>query len=552
MNLIAIVLASFGFFILFGTGTSRTSGTSSKFSARNLFETVNGFRYRRKVPELFGPQPKAPSSNDVLIIGSGFGGSISAFRLAQKKIRVTMLERGQRWPNDPHREIFAFEPTRDGRGLWNKTSMRISIPARDAPILPVDRFGGVLDITEYPNIEVWRGACVGGGSMVYTGVSLQPRERYFRELFGKLVSYKEMNNTYYPRVRKMLRVSSVPRDIYNSDPFGKSRVWDEQVRRAGYSIKRPPSVFKWRVVRDELRGNVRKSATIGLSNMGNSNGAKFDMTQNYLRYAEKTGYAAVYANHQVRDIEKKNGQFIVYVNHLSPAGKIVDTSRLTAKRVILAAGSIGSTELLVKAKAKGLIKGLNNQIGKGWGSNGDTALVTSFNEIRGRTQGAPCTSMIHDDSGPAPTTLEAWYLPVPIDIGLQGTLAITYDKVNRGHFTYNRKTGKVTLNWGRNASRLADVTSKMILDKILKANPTVRAGAPLLGPSGWTGFTAHPLGGLVLGKATDYIGQVRGVKGLYVLDGAAIPGSTGAVNPSLTISALAERNIERIIKRDFQ
>jgi len=57
-------------------------------------------------------------------------------------------------------------------------------------------------------------------------------------------------------------------------------------------------------------------------------------------------------------------------------------------------------------------------------------------------------------------------------------------------------------------------------------------------------FTAHPLGGAVLGKATDNFGRVKGYEGLYVMDGAMINGNTGAVNPSLTISALAERNIE--------
>jgi cholesterol oxidase len=60
-------------------------------------------------------------------------------------------------------------------------------------------------------------------------------------------------------------------------------------------------------------------------------------------------------------------------------------------------------------------------------------------------------------------------------------------------------------------------------------------------------WTAHPLGGAVLGKATDNYGRVKGYQGLYGMDGAAIPGSTGSVNPSLTISALAERNIENII-----
>ena len=61
-------------------------------------------------------------------------------------------------------------------------------------------------------------------------------------------------------------------------------------------------------------------------------------------------------------------------------------------------------------------------------------------------------------------------------------------------------------------------------------------------------FTAHPLGGAVLGKATDNYGRVHGHRGLYVVDGAAMPGSSAASNPSLTISALAERNIEAIVR----
>lgn len=63
--------------------------------------------------------------------------------------------------------------------------------------------------------------------------------------------------------------------------------------------------------------------------------------------------------------------------------------------------------------------------------------------------------------------------------------------------------------------------------------------------------TAHPLGGVTLGAATDDVGTVRGYPGVYVVDGALIPGHTGCANPALTIAALAERNIERIIERDL-
>ena len=64
-------------------------------------------------------------------------------------------------------------------------------------------------------------------------------------------------------------------------------------------------------------------------------------------------------------------------------------------------------------------------------------------------------------------------------------------------------------------------------------------------------FTAHPLGGAILGQAADAYGRMEGYNKLYVMDGAMINGNTGAVNPSLTISALAERNIENILMNDF-
>ncbi|UUZ46459.1 GMC family oxidoreductase [Janibacter limosus] len=84
-------------------------------------------------------------------------------------------------------------------------------------------------------------------------------------------------------------------------------------------------------------------------------------------------------------------------------------------------------------------------------------------------------------------------------------------------------------------------------DRVAAANG-VGTGVPVLGvPDVGTSFTAHPLGGAVIGEATDSYGRVKGHPGLYVMDGAAIPGSTGTANPSLTITAPAERNIAKVI-----
>ena len=108
--------------------------------------------------------------------------------------------------------------------------------------------------------------------------------------------------SYYPKARKMLRLSQMPDDIYNSCAFAHSRAWDEQVRAAGYTPRRIGGTWNWNIIRDELAGRSRPSATVGCSDLGNSNGAKFDLNQNYLRYAEATGHARIYPGHRVDTI----------------------------------------------------------------------------------------------------------------------------------------------------------------------------------------------------------------------------------------------------------
>ncbi|MBO0856053.1 MAG: GMC family oxidoreductase, partial [Nocardia sp.] len=146
-----------------------------------------------------------------------------------------------------------------------------------------------------------------------------------------------------------------------------------------------------------------------------------------------------------------------------------------------------------------------------------------------------------------PLSLESWYIPgIPVDTGALASLGLVIDPT-RARITYDARRDAATMNWPREAQ-----------DRIVDAARTVdrriaeRSGAMFdyrpLGYDANAVFTAHPLGGAVLGRATDNYGRVHGYQGLYVVDGAAIPGSTGAVNPSLTITAVAERNLEAIIR----
>lgn len=496
--------------------------------------------YRTLVPEIFAPLPDPADHMPAIVIGSGFGASITALRLAQAGTQVAVLERGSRWPNDPWRNIFANDTIPDGRGYWHRTTFT---GANRIPV-QIDPFGGVLDVSSYPGIDVWRGACVGGGSVVFTGVMIEPEQRFFDHVFQGVVDYREMHDVYYPRVRNTLRPSPIPNDIYDSYAFTHARGWDEQFRAAGYTPQRIDGSWNWDVIRDELTGRSMPSATVGCSNLGNSNGAKFDLNQNYLRYAEDTGCAHIYPGHRVDAIAEESGRYTVAVTKLAPTGEVLRIRTLTCDKLFLAAGSVGTSELLVRARATGALPNLNEHIGEGWGGNGDVALARPASSVDIGTQGTPSASRILDEAG-TPVSLENWFVPgtTPFDVGIVASLGMVLDDT-RGRFVYNPTDGSVDLRWPPDgaAGYLAharEVNNKATCNCPSNAQPALEADAS---------FTSHPLGGAVIGRATDPYGRVRGYRGLYVMDGAAVPGSTGTVNPSLTISALAERNIEEIIR----
>ncbi|WP_455710127.1 GMC oxidoreductase [Nocardia tengchongensis] len=523
-------------------GLAGIGATTPAARADSPGQSPNTPIYRALVPEIFAPLPDPADHVPAIVVGSGFGAAVTALRLAQAGVDVAVLERGSRWPSDPWRDIFAVDTIPDGRGFWHRTTFT---GANRIPVA-VDSFGGVLDVSTYPGIDVWRAACVGGGSVVFTGVMIEPEQRFFDQVFRGVVDYREMHDVYYPRVRKMLRPSTIPEDIYNSPAFAHSRAWEAQARAAGYAPQRIDGTWRWDVIRDELAGRSLPSATVGCSDLGNSNGAKFDLNQNYLRAAEDTGRARIYPGHRVDTIAAEPGspgRYAVTVTKLAPTGEVLRTRTLTCDMLFLAAGSVGTSELLVRAQATGALPNLNEHIGEGWGGNGDVALALPLTTLEVGTQGTPSASRILDETG-APVSLESWFVPgtSPFDTGLVASLGIVLDDT-RGRFVCDPDDGRVDLLWPPDGAagylaRAREFNDTMSCHCEPISRPDLEADASI---------TAHPLGGAVIGSATDEYGRVRGYRNLYVMDGAAVPGSTGTVNPSLTISALAERNIEQII-----
>lgn len=501
-------------------------------------------QYRRLVPELFVPAAPAPEHSEVVVVGTGFGAAVSALRLAQAGARVTMLERGNRWPRHAWRAIHSPEVVSDGRAFWHRREFTglSNIPVH------TPSFGGVLDVTEYDGMQVWRGAAVGGGSVVFTGVLLEPERHLFEEVFGGAVPYEEMHATWYPKAREGLRAAPMPSDLYDSLPFGHSRRWDAAARAAGFDPQRLDGIWDWGVVRDELWLRSRRSATVGESNFGNANGSKRDLSLGYLAQAEATGRVGIHHGHVVHRIgSRPQGGYTVELSTITPTGEQSPRRVITCDRLVLGAGAVGTSGLLVRARAEGTLANLDPAVGSGFGTNGDGGLVMSGVTSDGMFQATPSASTILDETGPVPARLESWYaVGFPLNVGFLCSLGMVMDPT-RGAFRLDAATDRVVLDWPRAANESTAAALRHVHAKLVAAAGG-RPGVAISGaPEVRTDFTAHPLGGAVIGQVLDGYGRVRGHEGLYVMDGAAIPGSTGTANPSLTITALAERNIAQVI-----
>lgn len=210
------------------------------------------------------------------------------------------------------------------------------------------------------------GAGVGGGSLVYHGMTLQPSEAVFNEIIPG-VDYGPMNDTYYPRVAKMLGAATIPDDVLASEQYRSSRLFMRHLRNTGMTPEKIPMPIDWDHARRELRGEMKPSYTNGDLIYGVNNGGKHTVDVTYLAAAEQTGLAEVAPLHAVRDIAMgPKRERIVHVDRLNTDGGVLERKEITTSALFLNAGSAGTTRLLVKARAKNLIPDLPDGIGTEW------------------------------------------------------------------------------------------------------------------------------------------------------------------------------------------
>ncbi|MFJ6566473.1 GMC oxidoreductase [Streptomyces sp. NPDC091292] len=489
-----------------------------------------------------------------LVIGTGYGGSVAALRLAQAGVDVHMVEMGMAWDTPgPDGKIFANTTTPDYRSFWLRT--RTKQPLSNFLGFPIDkdvpRYTGILDAEDFSGITVYQGRGVGGGSLVNGGMAVTPK----RENFGAIlpsVNADEMYGTYYPRANAALGVNVIdPNWFETAECYQYARVGRKHAGRSGFPFVFVPDVYDWEYMKKEAAGTVPKSALAGEILYGNNYGKK-SLPKTYLAEAAATGRVTVSAQHKVTSVSPAaGGGYTVLIDVINTNGDTTATKSVTADRVFFAAGSVGTSKLLVKLKASGALPGLNGEIGKGWGDNGNVMCGRANHlwDPTGALQSSIPTAGI-DNWAAGGAFAEVAPLPTGIETFASFYLSITKNP-NRAEFTWNPATGKVDLNWQTAWKQPGINAAKSIFDKINAKEGTIYR-TDLFGVYKIWGdhLTYHPLGGAILNKATDNYGRLHGHPGLYVIDGALIPGNT-SVNPFVTITALAERNIEKIIATDL-
>ncbi|WP_329598822.1 GMC oxidoreductase [Streptomyces pseudovenezuelae] len=500
-------------------------------------------------------EPAAVESAPAIVVGSGYGASVAALRLGQAGIRTLVLEMGRLWNTaGSDGKVFCNTANPDQRSMWFRTRTEAPLATflwLDVVNKDISLYPGVLDRVRFSDMSVFVGRGVGGGSLVNGSMAVTPLQSYFAEQFPT-VDTAEMYGTYFPRARAMLGVNTIdPAWFESTEWYRFSRVSRKHAQNTGLKTTFVPSVYDFGYMQREAAGTATKSA-LGQEVIYGNNFGKKSLDKTYLASALGTGNVTIHTLEKVTGISRaSDGSWVLTADRIDYTGAVVETKQYSCTYLFLGGGSLGTSELLLRSRQSGTLPALDASVGAGWGPNGNTMLgranhlwdTVGANQstmpVMGIDDWANADNPVFAEIAPLPTGLEHW-------VSLY--LAITKNP-QRARFSYG--SGGLSLDWSAAQSAVSSGMAKKLFDRINSANSTIYRYDLFGTPSRVFAddFTYHPLGGCVLGKATDNYGRVKGYSRLYVTDGSLVPGNIG-VNPFVTITALAERTMARVLVED--
>jgi cholesterol oxidase len=527
---------------------------------------------------------------DVLVIGSGFGGSVSALRLTEKGYRVAVLEAGRRFdtpdgaPGERHRKL-PKTSWRALRYLWAPGLGMTGI--QRLHLLRGDRGSRVF---------VLAGAGVGGGSLVYANTLYEPLQPFFDDPQWKdITDWRAELAPHYDQAKRMLGVTQNP-TMTAADQVMK-RVADRMGRGDTFHLTPVGVHFGDRPGEETAdpffggAGPRRRTCTeCGECMTGCRHGAKNMLTENYLYLAEKAG-AQVLPMTRVVSISplKVGGYAVEVVRTGSPRRR---RTTLTAAQVVVSAGTYGTQKLLHAMKATGRLPHLSDRLGVLTRTNSEAILGAERWRRKGEdySRGVAITSSFHPDED---THIE----PVRYGRGSNAMGAIRSLLIDGPRPGEDRSTPRWVTFLGHVARRPWDLarlvnlrgwSERTVIALVMQVRDNSVTVRPRKGLFGWsiragrghgepnptwipeghkatrlladeTGgmaggswldlfdipLTAHFIGGCAIGASADEgvidpYHRVYGHEGLHIVDGSAVSANLG-VNPSLTITAQAER-----------
>jgi cholesterol oxidase len=506
------------------------------------------------------------TTTDVIVVGSGFGGSVSALRLAEKGYRVTVLEAGQR-----------FTPETLPKSSWDLRAF-----------LWMPRLGltGMQRITWLKDVVILSGAGVGGGSLVYANTLYTPPARFFQDpQWAGITDWESELAPHYDQAQRMLGVVDNPTTT-PSDVVLHKVAADMGV---GHTFRPTPvGVFfgePGKTVPDPYFGGAGPERTgcieCGNCMIGCRFGAKNRLDTNYLYLAEQLGAVVEPLTTVTAVHPQPDGGWAV---DTVPTGKKGPVTRRTAGQVVLAAGTLGTQRLLHEMRDTGVLANVSSRLGMVTRTNSEALLGAQAPRVPAQpfNQGVAITSSFHPDDvthiepvrygkgsnamGLLSTILVdgGLRMPRPLRFLLQvlrhpyvflrslsarhwsekTIIVLVMQTLDNSISVRRTKRGKLTSGPGHGAPNptwipVAHEATRRIADEI-----GGYAGGTL-GDIANVPMTAHIIGGCVISEGPesgviDAYHRVHGYPTLHVVDGAAISANLG-VNPSLTITAQAER-----------
>ena len=512
---------------------------------------------------------------DYIIVGSGFGGSVSALRLSQKGYKVLVVEKGKWYrAND-----FAKSNWNLRKWLW----------------IPFLRFFGIMKITIFRHIAVLSGTGVGGGSLVYANTLPIPKKAFFDSGSWKdLADWEQELQPHYHKALRMLGANKTPK-LFDGDVAlkkmattlgaeGKFEATDVAVYFGEENV----------TARDPYFGGEGPDRTgcnfCGACMTGCRNNSKNTLDKNYLYLAQKNGVEIIAENevYDVLPINTKDGAS-GYEVFIKSSTKLIKTKKkITTKGIVFSGGVLGTVKLLLKLKLKSL-PNISDRLGHDIRTNNETLIsVSTLDKDKDLSKGVAIGSILHADEN---SHLEIcryaegsnfWkllHLPYATGNNVLARLArilINFLKSPIEYFKIYVRNGWAkstvvllfmqtldsTLQFKRNLfGRMHSIISTgtkpspfipesiqltEAYRKTINGKPTSFFLETIAGiPS-----TAHILGGAVMGKdetegVIDKYNRVFGYENMYIIDGSMISANPG-VNPSLSITAIGELAMSRI------